>query len=92
MLATLIDPIKIPLPTHTTTRGQTRQQITTLNLPPHTRSIQRRTYSHLLTDPDIIQLNTNLTPLRYNQTKGFTCKLSKKMAWATTLLTHTDVL
>jgi hypothetical protein len=66
MLATLTDPIKNPLSTNTTTRGQTRQQITTLNLTPHTRSILGRTYAHLLTDLDITQLNTNLTPLRYN--------------------------
>jgi hypothetical protein len=92
MLATLTDHIKTPLPTNTTTRGQTRQQITTLNLTPYTRSILGRTYAQLLTDPDITQLNTNLTPLRYNQTKGLTGRPSDKMAWATTILTHTDVL
>ncbi len=44
MLATLTDIIKIPLPINTTTRGQIRQQITNLNLTPHTRSILGRTY------------------------------------------------
>ena len=92
MLATLTDPIKTPLPTNTTTRGQTRQQITTLNLTPHTRSILGRTYAQLLTVTDITRLNINLTPLRYNQTRGLTGRPSAKMAWATTILTHTDVL
>ena len=53
MLATLTDPIKIPLPTNTTTRGQIQQKITTLNLTPHTRSIIGRTYAQLLIDPYI---------------------------------------
>jgi hypothetical protein len=92
MLATLTDPIKTPLPTNTTTRGQTRQQITTLNLTPHTRSILGRTYAQLLTVPDITHLNINLTPLRYNRTKGLTDMPNDKMAWVTTILTHIDVL
>jgi hypothetical protein len=92
MLATLTDPIKTPLPTNTTTQGKTRQQITALNLTPHTRSILGETYAQLLTDQDITQLNINLTPLRYNQTKGLTGRPIDKMAWATTILTHTDVL
>jgi len=92
MLATLADPIKVPLPTSTTTRGQIRQQITTLKLIAHTRRIPGRTYAQLLTDPDITHLNTNLPPLQYNQTKGLTCTPNNKMAWATTLLAHTDVL
>ena len=92
MLAILTDFVRVPLPTNTTTRGQIRQQITTLNLTPHHISILGRTYSHLLTDPNITQLNTNLTPLRYNQTKGLTCKSNEKINWASTLLAHTDVL
>jgi hypothetical protein len=92
MLAALTDPIKIPLPTNTTTRGQIRQQITTLNITPHTRNVLGRTYAQLLTDPDITQLNTNLAPLRYNQTKGFSGRPNDKMTWATTMLTHSDVL
>ena len=39
MLAILTNPIKIPLHNNTTTRGQIRQHITTLNLTPHTKSI-----------------------------------------------------
>jgi hypothetical protein len=92
MLATLADPIKVPLPTITTTRGQIRQQVTTLDLTAHTRSILGRTYAHLLTDPDITPLNTDLPPLQYNQTKGLTCKPIDTMAWAITMLAHTDVL
>ena len=61
--------IKTPLPTSTTTRGHIRQQITTLNLTTHTRIIFGRTYSQLLTYPNISQLNTHIPPLRYNQTK-----------------------
>jgi hypothetical protein len=90
MLATLADPIKVPL--HTNTTMQIRQQITTLNLTTHTRSILGRTYSQLLIDPDITQLNTNLPPLEYNQTKGLTCRPNDTMVWATTLLAHIDVL
>jgi hypothetical protein len=92
MLAILDDPVKVPLPTNTSTREQIRQQITTMNLTPHTRSILGRTYSQLLTDPYITQLHTNLTPLRYNQAKGLTSRPNDKMNWATTLLAHTDVL
>ncbi len=79
MLAILTDPIKVPLPTNTTTRGQIRQHIITLNLTPHTRSILGRTYSQLLTDPHINQLNTNLTSLGYNQTKALTDRPSDQM-------------
>ncbi len=92
MLATLTDSIKIPLSTNPTTRGQIRQQIAALNLTPHTIIILGRTYAQLLTDPDITQLNTDLTPLRYNQMKGLTGRPSDKMTWDITLLTHTDVL
>jgi hypothetical protein len=92
MLATLADPIKVPNPINTTTRGQIRQQITTLNLTSHTRRILGRTYSQLLTDPDITQLNTNLPPLQYNQTKGLACRPNDTMVWATTLLAYIDVL
>jgi len=53
MLAILTGHVKAPLPTNTTTRGQIRQQITTVNLTPHTRSILGRTYSQLLADPNI---------------------------------------
>ena len=79
MLATLTGPIKIPPSTNTTTRGQIRQQITTLNLTPHTRSILGRTYSQLFTDLDITQLNTSLRPLRYSKTKGLKGRLGDKM-------------
>ena len=92
MLATLADPSKVPLSTSTTTRGQIRQQITTLNLTTYTRSIIGRTYSQLLTDSNITQLNTNLPPLRYNQTKGLTCRPNDKMAREAIMLAHTDVL
>jgi hypothetical protein len=54
MLATLTDPIKTPLPTNTTTRGQTRQQNTTLNSP-HTQEAssagRTRSSSPTLTSP-----------------------------------------
>jgi hypothetical protein len=92
MLATLTEPIKVTLPTTTTTHGHTRQQITTLNLKTHTRSILGRTYAQLLADPDITQLNNNLAPLQYNQTKELIGRPIDKIAWATTLLAHTDVL
>ncbi len=45
MLATLADPTKVTLLTSTTTQGQIRQHITTLNLTAHTRSILGRTYA-----------------------------------------------
>jgi len=51
-----------------------------------------RTYAQLLVDPDITQLNNNLTPLQYNQTKGLVGRPSDKIAWALTLLGHSDVL
>jgi hypothetical protein len=79
MLAILTDYVKVSLPTNTTTRGQIRQQITSLNLIPHHRSILGRTNSQLLTGIDITQLNINLTPLRYNQTKVLTSKPDDKM-------------
>jgi hypothetical protein len=89
MLATLADPVKVTLPTNTTTRGQIRQQIATVNLITHTKIILGRTYLQLLTDPDI---NANIPPLHYSQTKGLACSPSDKMAWATNLLEHTNVL
>jgi len=92
MLASLADPIKVTLPTSTTTRGQVRQQITTLNLTTHTRSILGRTYAQLLIDPDITHLNTNVPTLHYSQTKGLTRRPNDKIVKATTLLAHTEVL
>ena len=84
MLATLTDPTKVTLPTNTITRGQIRHQIAILNLTAHTRSVLGRTYAHLLVDPDIIQLNNNLTPLQYNQSKGLIGRPSDKITWAIT--------
>ena len=92
MLATLTNPTKVTLSTNTITREQIRHQIATLNLTAHTRSILDRTYAQLLVDPDITHLNNNLTPLQYNHTKGLIGRPSDKIAWATTLLDHTDVL
>ena len=92
MLVTQNDPVKTSLNTTTTSRGQTRQQITTINITTHTRSVLGRTYWQLLTNPDITQLNATTTHLRYNQTKGLTGKPSEKMAWATTLMAHPDIL
>ncbi len=43
-------------------------------------------------NPDITQLNATITPLRYNQTKGLTGRPSEKIAWATTILAHSDIL
>ena len=45
-----------------------------------------------MTNPDITQLNVNTTPLRYNQTKGLTGRPNEKIAWATTLMSHQDIL
>jgi hypothetical protein len=92
MLATQNDPIKTSLNTTSTSRGQTPQQITPINITAHTRSVLGRTYWQLLTNPDITQLNATTTPLHYNQTKRLTDKPSEKMAWATTLMTHPDIL
>ena len=92
MLAILTDPTKVTLPTNTITRGQIRHQIATLNLTAHTRNVLGRTYAQLLRDSDITQLNNNLTPLQYNQSKGLIGRPSDKIDWATTLLGHTDVL
>jgi hypothetical protein len=92
MLATLTEPIKVTLPTSTTNLGQIRQQITTLNLKAHTRSILGRTYAELLAEHDITQLDNKLTPLQYNMTKGLIGRPKDKIARATTLLAHTDVL
>ncbi len=53
MLATQTDPIKACLDTSTTSRGQTRQQITHINITAQTRSVIGRTYKQLLANPDI---------------------------------------
>ena len=53
MLATQNDPIKTTLKTNTTSRRQTRQQITPINITTHTRSVLGRIYWQLLTNPDI---------------------------------------
>jgi hypothetical protein len=90
MLATLTYPTKVTLSTNPITRGQIRHQIATLNLTAHNRSILGRTYAQLLVDPDITQLNNKLTPLQYNQMKGLIGRHSDKIAWATTLMGHTD--
>ncbi len=50
MLATLADPIKTGLTTTITTSGQTKQQITSIDIIAHTRSILGHTYWQLLTD------------------------------------------
>jgi hypothetical protein len=92
MLATQNDPIKISLITITTNRRQTRQQITLINITTHTRSVLGRTYWQLLTNQDITQLNANTTPLRFNQTKGLIGRPSEKIAWATMLMAHPDIL
>ena len=92
MLATQNDPVKTSLNTTTTSRGQTRQQITTINITPHTRSVLDRTYWQLLTNPGITQLNANTTPLHYNQTKELTGRPSENFGWATTLMAHPDIL
>jgi hypothetical protein len=92
ILATLTDPTKVTLPTNTITRGQIRHQIATLDLTAHTRSVLGRAYAQLLVDPDITQLNNNLTPLQYNQSRGLIGRPSDKITWATSMLGHTDVL
>ena len=80
MQAALTDPTKVTLPTSTITRGQIRHQIATMNLTAHTRSVLGRSYAQLLVDPDITQLNNNLTPLQYNQTKGLIGRPNDKIA------------
>ena len=92
MLATQNDSVKTILNTNITSRGQTRQHITPINITTHTRSFLGRTYWQLLTNPDITQLNATTTPLRYNQAKGLTGRLSEKIAWATTIMAHPDIL
>ncbi len=91
MLAIQNDPVKTSLNTTTTSRGQTRHQIAPINITAHTSSVLDRTYSQLLTNPDITHLNATTTPLRYKQTKELIRKPSEKMAWATTLLAHPDI-
>ena len=92
MMATQTDPIKTTLSTATTTRGQTRRQITPINTTAHTRTILGRNYGQLLANPDITQLNPNTTPLKFNQAKGLKGRPSEKIAWATTILAHPDIL
>jgi hypothetical protein len=92
MMATQNDPIKTTLNTNTTSRGQTRQRITPINITTHTRSVLGRSYWKLLTNPDITLLNATTTPLRYHKAKGLTDKPSEKIAWATTIMAHPDIL
>jgi hypothetical protein len=92
MLATQTDPIKTTLSTATTTREQTRRRITPINITANAKSVLGRNYGQLLTNPDITQLNPTTTPLRFNQAKGLTGRLSEKIAWATTILAHPDIL
>ena len=79
MLATQTDHMKTRLNTNTISRGQTRQQITYINITTHTRSVLGRTYWQLLTNQGITQLDANTTPLRYNQTKGLANKPKEKI-------------
>jgi len=92
MLATQYDPIKTCLNTTTTRRGHTIQQITPINLTTHITSIFGHTYWQLLTSPDITQRDANTPSLRYNQTKGLTDRHIYRIAWATALMAHPDVL
>ena len=92
MMATQNDPIKTTLNTNTTSRGQTRQQITPINITAHTRSILGRNSWQLLTNPDITMLNATTTPLMYNYAKRLTGRPSKKIAWATTIMAHPDII
>ena len=92
MLATQNDPMKTSLNTTTTSRGQTGQLITPINITAHTRSVLDRIYWQLMTNPDITQLNATTTPLRYNQTKGLISRPNEKIACATTLMAHPDIL
>jgi hypothetical protein len=80
MLATQNAPIKMTLNTTTTSRGQTRQQVTPINITTHTRSVLGCNYGQLLTNPDITQLNATMTPLRYNQAKGLTGRPTEQIA------------
>jgi hypothetical protein len=92
MLATQTDSIKTGLNTFTSKDKPDNISPTSTSQPIYTRSVIGRTYWQLLTNLDITHLNANTTPLRYNQTKGLTCRPSEKMAWATTLLAHPDIL
>ncbi len=78
--------------TATTTKGQTRWQLTPINITANTKSVLGRNYGQLLTNPDSTQLNPTTTPLRFNQAKGLTGRSSEKIAWATTILAHPDIL
>jgi hypothetical protein len=51
-----------------------------------------RTYWQLLTSPDITKLDAITRPLHYNKTKRLAGKPSDKIAWATTLIAHPDIL
>jgi hypothetical protein len=92
MLASQNDPIKTSLNTTTKSRGQTRQQITPINITSNTRSVLGRTYWQLVTNPDITQLNATTTPLRYNPTEELTSRPNEKTAWATTLMAHPGII
>jgi len=92
MLVTQNDPIDTSLITTTTSKGQSGQQITLINITTHTRSVLGHTYWQLLTNPNITQLNANTTSLHYNQTKGLLGSPSEKIAWATTFMAHPDIL
>ena len=70
VLATLDSPLRIPLPTYVTIRGQPFNQMVNINLIPHNHSLLGRQYSQLLTDPNIIHLNPQATPLSRHPSKG----------------------
>ncbi len=92
MLAILTDPNNTSLNTSIIARGQNKPQISLINIIAYTRSMLGRNCLHLLTDPDISQLNATTSLLRYNQTKCLVGMPNEKITWAATLLAHTNVL
>ena len=91
MLVNQNDPIKTSLITTTTSRGQSRQQITLINIIAHTRSVLGSTYWLLMTSTNITQPNANTTPLRYDQTKRLVSRPIETIAWATSIMAHPDI-
>ena len=92
LLATQSDPIKTGLTTTVTSRGQTRQQITHINLAAHSRSVIGRTYWQILTNPYLTQLDSSTPLLRYNQTRGLMGRPIDSMTWTKTILSRPDIL
>ena len=87
MLATIDTPITIRLPTTITIAGSHQQQIAHIQLiNPHNISILRRAYAGLYQNPLTHTTNPTVHIPKVHQTKGLTCRRSKKMYWAIIML------